>query len=159
MTSNANGYVKIMKVVDFAANEKPVDITDAVTAVKADAIPRILSRLETSDATVVNPRPVFASIARTCTHQRCNILVGGNWGVVDEPITYPTVGTDNSIRATIECPCHGTRFDLISGEVLRGPTSGSATDLAMFATKVEDVDGEPHVFVAIEPQGSDGAGG
>lgn len=41
----------------------------------------------------------------TCTHQGCSLAEGE----LDE--------------TTIECPCHGSQFDVMTGEVLEGPAT------------------------------------
>ncbi|MGH2652277.1 MAG: Rieske (2Fe-2S) protein [Actinomycetota bacterium] len=40
-----------------------------------------------------------------CTHRQCSLAEGDMEGLV------------------IECPCHGSQFDVTTGEVLRGPAS------------------------------------
>jgi len=55
----------------------------------------------------------------TCTHQGCSL----GQGVLE--------------RTTVTCPCHGSQFDVTSGEVLRGPAD------------------EPLSSWAVEIQGSD----
>jgi 3-phenylpropionate/trans-cinnamate dioxygenase ferredoxin subunit len=60
-----------------------------------------------------------------CTHRQCNLASGGE-----------IEGT------TIECECHGSTFDMRTGEVVLGP----ATDpIATYA--VEEADGEIRVKV------------
>jgi nitrite reductase/ring-hydroxylating ferredoxin subunit len=149
----SNGeFVKLMKVQDYAAGGPPVDVTQQVRDRDPTAIPRILVRIEKTDAPSHVPQPKFYSIARTCTHRGCNILLGGAWGAADKPITYFTVDADGAVRAVIECPCHGTRFDLLTGKKLRDPEDGTARDLARFETKIDDVEGEPWVFIALQAQ-------
>ena len=45
----------------------------------------------------------FYAFADTCTHQGCSLADG------------ELVGT------TVTCPCHGSQFDVTTGDVLRGP--------------------------------------
>jgi len=55
----------------------------------------------------------------TCTHMGCSLAQGELDGT------------------SIECPCHGSRFDVTTGSVLHGP----ATDpVETFEAKVEDGD-------------------
>ncbi|HET7480708.1 MAG TPA: non-heme iron oxygenase ferredoxin subunit [Rubrobacteraceae bacterium] len=52
---------------------------------------------------VANVAGTFYAFDDTCTHLRCS-LAGGD---LEE--------------ATVICPCHGSEFDVRSGEVLQGP--------------------------------------
>lgn len=45
----------------------------------------------------------FYAFGDTCTHQGCSLAEGELEGT------------------TITCPCHGSQFDVTSGDVLRGP--------------------------------------
>lgn len=53
----------------------------------------------------------------TCTHQQCSLGEGELDGAV------------------IECPCHGSQFDVITGEAVNGP---AVDPVDVFQTKVED---------------------
>jgi 3-phenylpropionate/trans-cinnamate dioxygenase ferredoxin subunit len=55
-----------------------------------------------------------------CTHRRCNLSMGGE---ID--------GT------TIECECHGSTFDMVTGEVVEGPAT---EPIAIFAVSDEGGD-------------------
>lgn len=46
---------------------------------------------------------VFYAFADTCTHQGCSLADGKLEGT------------------TVTCPCHGSEFDVTSGNVVRGP--------------------------------------
>src|SRR5918997_7117290 len=52
---------------------------------------------------VANVAGTFYAFGDTCTHMQCS-LAGGD---LEE--------------TTVICPCHGSEFDVTSGEVLRGP--------------------------------------
>jgi nitrite reductase/ring-hydroxylating ferredoxin subunit len=64
--------------------------------VKVDEVPVILSRSESSEV---------CAIEAACTHQGEPLAEGEREGDV------------------VTCPWHGSRFDLFSGEVVRGPAS------------------------------------
>jgi nitrite reductase/ring-hydroxylating ferredoxin subunit len=152
-----DSYIQVMRVSDFKVGDSPIDITDIVRANDANAVPRILCRIEATDAPSADPKPKFFSIARTCAHRGCNILVGGPWGSAPKPLTYFTVEANDVVRAVIECPCHGTRYDLTNGQMVREPESGSASNLRRFETVIKRVNEEDHVFVAINPSSDDGS--
>lgn len=59
----------------------------------------------------------FLAVTTICTHQQCET---------------------NIVGASLECPCHGSRFDS-DGKVTRQPqgSSGSATDLRTYATRYD----------------------
>ena len=48
---------------------------------------------------------VLTALESTCTHKACNVAFG------------EILGSD------IVCPCHGSKFDLITGEVKGGPAT------------------------------------
>ena len=52
---------------------------------------------------VANVGGVLYAFGNTCTHQGCSLAQGELDGT------------------TVTCPCHGSRFDVTSGAVLRGP--------------------------------------
>lgn len=59
------------------------------------------------------------AVADECTHRGCSLADG----------------TVDDRAATVECPCHGSVFDLETGE----PTEGPAADpVAVFQTRVID---------------------
>jgi len=66
---------------------------------------------------VANVAGTFHAFDDTCTHAGCS-LAGGD---LEE--------------ATVICPCHGSEFDVRSGEVLQGPARES---VATYETRVED---------------------
>jgi len=66
---------------------------------------------------VANVAGTFHAFDDTCTHAGCS-LPGGD---LEE--------------ATVICPCHGSEFDVRSGEVLQGPARES---VATYETRVED---------------------
>ena len=53
--------------------------------------------------TVANVNGQFHALDDTCTHQGCSLASGELEGI------------------TVTCPCHGSRFDVTTGQVLRGP--------------------------------------
>lgn len=59
----------------------------------------------------------FHAFDDTCTHVGCS-LAGGD---LEE--------------TTVICPCHGSEFDVESGEVLRGP---ARKPVAIYETRIED---------------------
>ena len=152
MTNGTTGFVQTVKVQDFLPGAPPIDITDAVRAVDPNATPRILTRIDVHKADGVEPAPPakFFSIARRCTHSGCNILKGNpNWATVDRPIVFSMLGDNGIDYAVIECPCHGSRFELTTGERLLGPAPPGR--LARFEVKIERVGNDDFVFVAIAP--------
>jgi nitrite reductase/ring-hydroxylating ferredoxin subunit len=60
----------------------------------------------------------------TCTHQQCSLAEGELDGTV------------------IECPCHGSQFDVITGEAVNGP---AVDPVDVFQTR--DEDGQLQVLV------------
>ena len=68
----------------------------AMHAVEVDGVPVVLSRSESGEV---------CAIADTCTHMGAPLVEGEREGNV------------------VTCPWHGSRFDLCSGKVLRGPAS------------------------------------
>jgi 3-phenylpropionate/trans-cinnamate dioxygenase ferredoxin subunit len=52
---------------------------------------------------VANVAGAFHAFDDTCTHRQCSLAEG------------------DLEEATVICPCHGSEFDVISGEVLEGP--------------------------------------
>jgi 3-phenylpropionate/trans-cinnamate dioxygenase ferredoxin component len=61
----------------------------------------------------------FYAFDDTCTHQGCSLGQGELDGTA------------------IECPCHGSRFDVTTGSVLQGPAQDP---VETFEVKVEDGD-------------------
>jgi nitrite reductase/ring-hydroxylating ferredoxin subunit len=62
-----------------------------------------------------------------CTHQQCSLAEGDLDGTI------------------VECPCHGSQFDVTTGEAVQGP----ATD-PVDVFEVREQDGELQVFVDSE---------
>jgi nitrite reductase/ring-hydroxylating ferredoxin subunit len=52
---------------------------------------------------VANVAGTFYAFGDTCTHRQCSLAEG------------------DLEETTVICPCHGSEFDVTSGEVLRGP--------------------------------------
>ena len=52
---------------------------------------------------VANVAGTFYAFGDTCTHKQCSLAEG------------------DLEETTVICPCHGSEFDVTSGEVLRGP--------------------------------------
>ena len=52
---------------------------------------------------VANVAGTFYAFGDTCTHMGCSLAEG------------------DLEETTVTCPCHGSQFDVVSGEVLRGP--------------------------------------
>jgi 3-phenylpropionate/trans-cinnamate dioxygenase ferredoxin component len=52
---------------------------------------------------VANVAGTFYAFGDTCTHMGCSLAEG------------------DLEETTVTCPCHGSEFDVVSGEVLRGP--------------------------------------
>ncbi|MCP3392010.1 Rieske (2Fe-2S) protein [Bradyrhizobium sp. CCGB12] len=151
MTTNIPGFVQTIKVNDFLPGDPPIDITDIVRQADSGATPRILARLETDKPDGEQPPslPKFFSIARRCTHAGCNILKGSpNWATADRPIVFSMLGEGATVYPVIQCPCHGSRFDLTSGKRLLGPAPPGA-NLAQFETRIETVGEDAYVFVAL----------
>lgn len=66
---------------------------------------------------VANVGGTFHAFGDTCTHLRCSLAEGELEGTV------------------VTCPCHGSKFDVTSGEVLRGPAH---EPVQSYAARVED---------------------
>ena len=68
---------------------------------------------------VANVNGTFHAFDDTCTHAQCSLADGDLDGT------------------TVECPCHGSAFDVTTGEVINGP----ATDpVDSFPARVEGED-------------------
>jgi 3-phenylpropionate/trans-cinnamate dioxygenase ferredoxin component len=65
---------------------------------------------------VANVAGTFYAFDDTCTHLQCS-LAGGNLA-----------------EAIVICPCHGSEFDVRSGEVLQGPARES---VETYETRIE----------------------
>ena len=60
-------------------------------------------RVEGTPVNVANVDGRLYAIDDTCTHSGCSLAVGMLYGT------------------TVTCTCHGSQFDVTSGEVIRGP--------------------------------------
>ena len=65
---------------------------------------------------VANVDGTFHAFDDTCTHMACSLAEG------------------DLEESTVICPCHGSEFDVRSGEVLQGPARKA---LATYETRVE----------------------
>ena len=68
---------------------------------------------------VANVGGAFHAFDDTCTHRQCSLAEGDLEG------------------STVICPCHGSEFDVESGDVLRGP---AREPVETFAVRVEGGD-------------------
>ena len=66
---------------------------------------------------VANVEGAFHAFGNTCTHRQCFLALGELEGTV------------------VTCPCHGSQFDVTTGEVLRGP---ALEPVRSYATRVDD---------------------
>jgi 3-phenylpropionate/trans-cinnamate dioxygenase ferredoxin component len=81
----------------------------------------------TRQVAVANVEGDLHAFDDTCTHQQCSLAEGDLDGT------------------TVECPCHGSQFDVITGEAVGGP---AVDPVDVFDTKEED--GELKVLVTDE---------
>ncbi len=65
---------------------------------------------------VANVAGTFYAFGDTCTHRECSLAEG------------------DLEETTVTCPCHGSEFDVVSGEVLRGP---ARVPVGSFEVRVE----------------------
>ncbi|TGD87003.1 Rieske (2Fe-2S) protein [Mycolicibacterium sp. CH28] len=73
------------------------------------------------DTILTQPKPgVFEGFVARCTHAGCVLAIGATGAATSE----------NASGGTIDCPCHGSRFDL-DGAVLRGPAMAPLTPVAV----------------------------
>lgn len=66
---------------------------------------------------IANVGGAFHAFGDTCTHLQCSLAEGELEGTV------------------VTCPCHGSQFDVTSGEVLRGPAQ---EPVRSYAVRIED---------------------
>lgn len=71
----------------------------------------------------------FLAISSFCTHQGCQVNIPS----LDKP--------------TIFCPCHFAEFSPITGEVIKQPNQGSATNLPVFKTEYDAVQNRLIVYL------------
>lgn len=76
-------------------------------------------RAESAKVSVANVGGTFYAFDDTCTHQGCSLASGDLEGT------------------TVTCPCHGSQFDVRSGEVLEGPAEDP---VATWAVEIEGDD-------------------
>jgi len=62
-------------------------------------------RVGDTDVLVANLNGKIVALDNKCTHMRCRVSTGS---------------LDNGVA---ECPCHGSKFDLLTGEVKQGPAT------------------------------------
>jgi nitrite reductase/ring-hydroxylating ferredoxin subunit len=60
-------------------------------------------RVNGREIAIARVESAFYAFGDTCTHQGCSLADGALAGT------------------TVTCPCHGSQFDVTTGEVLRGP--------------------------------------
>ena len=65
---------------------------------------------------VANVAGEFYAFGDTCTHLQCSLAEG------------------DLEETTVTCPCHGSQFDVVSGQVLRGP---ARVPVGSFEVRVE----------------------
>jgi 3-phenylpropionate/trans-cinnamate dioxygenase ferredoxin subunit len=73
--------------------------------------------VEGNAVAVVNVDGTYYGFGDTCTHRQCSLAEGDLDGT------------------TIECICHGSQFDVTTGEVLNGP---AIEPVASYEVRVED---------------------
>ena len=83
--------------------------------------------VEDRQVAVANVEGDLHAFDDVCTHQQCSLAEGDLDGTI------------------VECPCHGSQFDVITGEAVQGP----ATDpVGVF--EVREQDGELQVLLTEE---------
>ncbi len=90
-----------------------------VTLGSTSAVPQLgLTKFDANgyEIAVVNVEGTFYAFSDICTHLRCSLSEGELDGT------------------TLECICHGSRFDVSTGDVLRGPAKRS---VQVYAVRVE----------------------
>lgn len=91
-----------------------------VTVGSTSAVPQFgLTKFEAGgyDIAVANVEGTFYAFSDVCTHRRCSLSEGELDGT------------------TLECICHGSRFDVSTGNVLRGPAE---RPVEVYAVRVQD---------------------
>jgi Rieske Fe-S protein len=71
----------------------------------------------------------FLALSSFCTHQGCQVNIPS----MDKP--------------TIFCPCHFAEFSPLTGEVIKQPNQGTATNLPIFKTEFNAVDNRLTVYL------------
>jgi len=62
-------------------------------------------KVDNRDVLVANLNGKIVALDNKCTHMRCRVSTGS---------------LENGV---VECPCHGSKFDLLTGEVKQGPAT------------------------------------
>jgi cytochrome b6-f complex iron-sulfur subunit len=114
---------KIDTVAALSTATTPIDITNKVRQNAPDAPSLVL--LAAQDA---NGKAAFHVCSSVCTHEGCHILFGGVWGTSPTPIF-------DEVTKVNTCPCHGSRFNLVTGEVVHGPAQRG---LKTYPTSIAD---------------------
>ena len=70
-------------------------------------------QVERMAVTIANVAGRLYAFDDTCTHQGCSLAAG------------------ELEASTVTCPCHGSQFDVTSGEVLRGPADEPVRSLVV----------------------------
>ncbi len=90
-----------------------------VTLGSTSAVPQFgLTKFDAggNEIAVANVEGTFYAFSDICTHRRCSLSEGELDGT------------------TLECICHGSRFDVSTGDVLRGPAKQS---VQVYAVRVQ----------------------
>ncbi len=98
-------WVKVVKTSEIAEGQ-----------IRTFAVGNGSTSLTTRKIAIANVGGKFLAVDDTCTHLHCSL---GEGKVLDEEI---------------ECPCHGARFDLATGEVRALPAT---TPIRVYKLKVE----------------------
>jgi len=70
-------------------------------------------QVERAAVTIANVGGRLYAFDDTCTHQGCSLAAG------------------ELDATTVTCPCHGSQFDVTSGDVLRGPADEPVRSLVV----------------------------
>jgi len=71
----------------------------------------------------------FLTVTSICTHQGCS------------------VNLPSSYKPTLFCPCHFAEFSPLTGEVIKQPNQGSATNLPVFNTEYDAINNRLTVYL------------
>ena len=91
-----------------------VKLTDAVEVAEGELMAFDVGGVRIA---VANVGGAFHAFGDTCTHLQCSLAQGDLDGTV------------------VTCPCHGSRFDVTTGALLRGPAQ---VPVPSYAARVED---------------------
>ena len=83
-------------------------MADFTTVGKVDEIPEGELRafdVNGEDVAVANADGGFHAFSNVCTHQQCGLADGDLEGII------------------VTCPCHGSQFDVTTGDVKNGPAT------------------------------------